>query len=73
MKTLERFDRIIERHISAREMTCASYTVSVDGEVVRKNALGLADIAGGFGSGSPTAREFEREVVAEFHARETPK
>lgn len=47
MKTLERFDRILERHISAREMTCASYTVSVDGEVVLKNVLGLADIAAG--------------------------
>lgn len=45
MNTLESFDRIVEKGIAAREMTCASYTVSVDGEVVCGNALGLADIA----------------------------
>ena len=43
MNTLTGFDRVIERHIAANEMTCASYTVCIDGEVVRQNALGLAD------------------------------
>ncbi len=41
------FDGIVERRIAAKEMTCASYTVCIDGEVVCQNALGLADIAAG--------------------------
>ena len=39
------FDEFVERRIAAKEMTCASYTVCIDGEVVCQNALGLADIS----------------------------
>ncbi len=47
MNVLSGFDRILNDHIAAREMTCASYTVSLDGEIVCENALGLADVAAG--------------------------
>ena len=44
MKTLESFDRILEKHLAERDMAGASYAIVINGETVYQNCLGHADL-----------------------------